>query len=70
MLPPEIQAASVRRTAIAFGIPYRTLREAVRNSELPAFRSGGSRTVLIWDDVRAWLRDRQAKPRQSTGSPS
>jgi hypothetical protein len=60
-MPREValQAAPLSVAARAFSIPPRHLRRAVRLNELQLFGTGSGRaSVLIFDDVRAWLRTR------------
>jgi helix-turn-helix protein len=60
---PALQAASVRQTARIFSIPARALYSAVRANELQAFCPSGRRAVILFDDVRAWLRKHPAPSR-------
>ena len=55
-----LHAASVKMTAAAFSIPVRHLRCAVAAGELQTYSSGGRTSLLIHDDVKAWLRSRPA----------
>jgi Tfp pilus assembly protein PilX len=58
-----IQSASIRGTAKAFSLPARALYRAVAAGELRAYCASGRRNVVLWDDVRAWLRTRPAPSR-------
>jgi hypothetical protein len=58
-----LQAASIRQTARTFSIPPRALYSAVRANELTLCRTSGARSVLLFDDVKAWLRERPAPSR-------
>jgi hypothetical protein len=60
---PALQAASVRQTARIFSIPARALYRALQGNELTAFCVSGRSNVVLWDDVRAWLRQRPAPSR-------
>jgi ABC-type enterochelin transport system substrate-binding protein len=66
---PALQSASVRATARAFSIPPRALYRALTAGELQAFCPSGRRAVLIFDDVRAWLREHPApiRTKQTNG---
>jgi hypothetical protein len=65
-----LHAASVKRTAAAFSIPVHHLRRAVAAGELQTYSSGGRTSLLIHDDVKAWLRSRPAlrQPKNLHGS--
>ena len=70
MRDPEMQAANVRATARAFSIPLRHLRRAINEGALTTYSSGGRRAVLLFGDVREWLRSRPAPPRSTQGAQS
>jgi hypothetical protein len=59
------QAATVRATAKLFSVPYRHLRNAVQRAELSTFGTGDGRAaVLLFEDVRAFLRAHPTKQRE------
>jgi hypothetical protein len=60
-----MQSASIRATAKAFSIPARTLYQAVRSNELAIYCVAGRRNILLWEDVRAYVRKHPA-PRVRT----
>lgn len=53
---PALQSASVRLTAAAFSIPVHHLRRAVALGELKTHCTGGRTALLIFDDVKEWIR--------------
>jgi hypothetical protein len=66
MSEQPLQAASIRATAKAFSLSARVLYDAVKANELSLFRTSGRRGVLIFDDVKLWLRSRVAPTRTRT----
>jgi hypothetical protein len=51
------QAASVRVTSAAFSIPILRLRRLIAEGTLQTFgTAGGNQSLLLWDDVREFLR--------------
>lgn len=67
------QAASVRATALAFSIPVLHLRTSINNGDLQRYGTGqGRQSLLIFEDVRAWLRrhPKSSKENRHVSSPN
>jgi hypothetical protein len=63
MSEPALQAASIRATAKAFSVPARLFYSAVQTGDLGLYHSTGRRGVLLFDEVREFLRKRPAPSR-------
>lgn len=49
------EAASPRNCATIFSIPHHHIRSAIKAGELVP-RAVGRKSILIFDDVKAWIR--------------
>lgn len=61
MQPPETsKRLSVRRVAMTFGIPSRTVSRAIACGDLPAIKTttetGQERAYISYEDALAWIR--------------
>lgn len=66
MREPAMQAANVRATARAFSIPLRHIHTAIKAGALTTYSTGsGRRAVLLFGDVREWLRSRPTPRRDN-----
>jgi excisionase family DNA binding protein len=64
-----LQAGNVETASRVFGIPAHHLRRAIRANELQAHNTGGRFQILIFDDLKQWLRTRPASsPRKRAES--
>ena len=63
MLGYERRAAlTARQSAVVYSLSKTTIRDAIRAGELPAFRIGKRRLLILRQDLEQWLRKHQVRP--------